>query len=248
MTLCYTHCPPGFKPPPIPDRLRAWDDSSPYHKNRPRRAPRGGNVLQLLRQPVTFNNVPKLERITVSTYTKEALREGSAPFHVAGMAIQAITNHRITPHLTKSNVPTWGVVKGKTWAGITADLRGEDMYHFFGKLVDVVLPRVKDWPGVKATSGDSSGNITLGLQPKMVALFPEIEVNYDMYVALPLNPFSRCFWSLLLLLLTRIVGTLPTKSLVAISPFTQLLERTRMLDSSSHTLAFPSTVNGSGKL
>ncbi|KAI5298097.1 Mitochondrial Translation Optimization, partial [Ascosphaera pollenicola] len=179
MTLCYIHCPPGFKPPPIPDRLRPWDDSSPYHKNRPRRAPRGGNVLQLLRQPVDFNNIPKLERITVNTYVKEALRQGSAPLHVAGMAIQAITNHRIEPHVSKSNVPTWGVIKGKQHVGVSAELRGEEMYHFIGKLIDVVLPRIKDWPGVKATSGDSSGNITLGLEPKMVALFPEIEVNYD---------------------------------------------------------------------
>jgi large subunit ribosomal protein L5 len=61
-----------------------------------------------------------------------------------------------------------------------AELRGEDMEHFFGKLVDVVLPRLKDWPGVKGTSGDSSGNITFGLSQEQVALFPEIEVNYDM--------------------------------------------------------------------
>jgi large subunit ribosomal protein L5 len=54
------------------------------------------------------------------------------------------------------------------------------MEHFFGKLVDVVLPRLKDWPGVKGTSGDSSGNITFGLSQEQVALFPEIEVNYDM--------------------------------------------------------------------
>ncbi|KAI5290938.1 hypothetical protein KEM54_006950 [Ascosphaera aggregata] len=180
MTLCYVHCPPGFKPPSIPDRLRPWDDSSPYHKNRPRRGPRGGNILRLLRKPIDFDYIPKLERITVNTYVKEALKSGSGPLHVAGMAVQAITNVRVTTHTSKSNVPSWGVVKGKNYVGITAELRGEDMYHFFGKLIDVVLPRIKDWPGVKASSGDSSGNITLGLEPKMVALFPEIEANYDM--------------------------------------------------------------------
>ncbi|KAI5290926.1 hypothetical protein KEM52_000310 [Ascosphaera acerosa] len=70
MTLCYMHTPPGFTPAAVPDRLRAWDDSSPYHANRPRRAPRGGNVLRLLRRPVTFNAVPRLTRITVNTYAK----------------------------------------------------------------------------------------------------------------------------------------------------------------------------------
>lgn len=54
------------------------------------------------------------------------------------------------------------------------------MYHFVGKLIDVVMPKIKDWKGVKGTSGDSSGNITFGLEPENVALFPEIEVNYDM--------------------------------------------------------------------
>ncbi|KAI5285671.1 hypothetical protein KEM52_002338 [Ascosphaera acerosa] len=99
------------------------------------------------------------------------------------MALQAITNVRVATHASKSNVPSWGVVKGKTHVGASAELRGEDMFHFFGKLVDVVLPRIKDWPGVKASSGDGSGNITFGLEPKMVALFPEIEANYDMYPA-----------------------------------------------------------------
>ncbi|KAI5296810.1 hypothetical protein KEM55_005562, partial [Ascosphaera atra] len=180
-TLTYVHCPPGFKPPPPPERLRQWDESSPYHKNRPRRGPRGGDVLRLLRKPVTFNDVPKIERITVNTFVKDALKGGSGPLHVAGMAIQAITNKRVTTHKTKSNVPSWGVIKDRTFAGITAEMRGEDMYHFLGKLIDVVLPRVKDWPGIKGSSGDSSGNITFGLEPSMVALFPEIEVNYDMY-------------------------------------------------------------------
>lgn len=53
LTLCYVHNPPGFKPPPRPERLRKWDDSSPYHKNRPLRGPRGGDVLRLLRKPIT---------------------------------------------------------------------------------------------------------------------------------------------------------------------------------------------------
>jgi len=64
---------------------------------------------------------------------------------------------------------------------MTVDLKGEDMYHFLGKCVDVVLPKIKDWRGVKGSSGDSSGNISFGLTNEAVALFPEVEVNYDMY-------------------------------------------------------------------
>jgi large subunit ribosomal protein L5 len=182
MTLCYVHSPPGFKPPPKPERLRSWDDSSPYHKNRQLRGPRGGDVLRLLRKPITFNNIPKLDRITVHSYVKGALSDGSAYLHVAGMAVQAITNVRVDTHKSRSSVPNWGVAPDKRFVAVTADLYGEDMYHFFGKLVDVVLPRIKDWRGVKGTTGDSSGNLSFGLPPDVVGLFPEIEVNYDMYV------------------------------------------------------------------
>jgi large subunit ribosomal protein L5 len=99
--------------------------------------------------------------------------------HVAGMAIQAITNMRVTTFPAKKSESAWGLVRGTT-ISCKAELRGEDMYHFLSKVVDVVLPRFKDWPGVRGSSGDGSGNISFGLEPDMVALFPEIEVNYDM--------------------------------------------------------------------
>ncbi|PKY05435.1 ribosomal protein L5 [Aspergillus campestris IBT 28561] len=181
LTLCYVHNPPGFKPPPKAPRLRSWDDSSPYHKNRQLRGPRGGDVLRLLRKPVTFNNIPKLDRITIHSYVKGAAQEHSGWIHVAGMAVQAISNARVSTFKSRTSVATWGIAPGRDTVAVKAELRGEDMHHFFGKLVDVVLPKVKDWEGVKGTSGDSSGNITLGLEPAHVALFPEIEVNYDMY-------------------------------------------------------------------
>ncbi|PGG99794.1 hypothetical protein AJ79_08416 [Helicocarpus griseus UAMH5409] len=181
LTLCYVHNPPGFRPPPTPQRLRGWDDSSPYHVNRPLRGPRGGDVLRLLRKPITFHNIPKLHKITLHSYVNQVVEKGSAPLHVAGMAIQAISNVRVQTHKMRGNVAKWGIVAGKAHVSLTAELKGEDMYHFFGKLVDIVLPRIKDWRGVKGSSGDSSGNITFGLEPDMVAMFPEIEVNYDMY-------------------------------------------------------------------
>ncbi|KAL2865660.1 mitochondrial 54S ribosomal protein uL5m [Aspergillus lucknowensis] len=180
LTLCYVHNPPGFQPPPKAPRLRSWDDSSPYHKNRPLRGPRGGDVLRLLRKPITFNNIPKLDRITIHSYVKGAA-DNSSWLHVAGMAIQAISNVRVQTYKAKTSVPAWGISPGRDTVAVKAELRGEDMEHFFGKLVDVLMPRLKDWPGVKGTSGDSSGNITFGLGPEQVALFPEIEVNYDMY-------------------------------------------------------------------
>lgn len=181
MTLCYVHTPPGFKPPPKSARLREWDDSSPYHKNRVLRGPRGGDVLRLLRKPIKFNNIPEIERITIHSYVKNAAAErNSSWLHVAGIAVQAISNVRVETFKSKSNVAPWGIASGRDTVAVKAELFGENMYHFLGKLVDVVLPRIKDWEGVKGSSGDSSGNITFGLIPENVALFPELEINYDM--------------------------------------------------------------------
>lgn len=135
-------------------------------------------MLRLLRKRVTFRNVPKLERVTVHTMVKEAI-SGSPPLHVAGMVLQAITNVRAESHKTRKSVAGFSIRAGQ-YLSVTAELRGENMYHFLSKMVDVVMPKIKDWKGVKGSSGDSSGNLAFGLTPEDVALFPEIEVNYDM--------------------------------------------------------------------
>ena len=103
---------------------------------------------------------------------------GSAALHVAGMALQAVTGARATPIQARKNINQWGMRQGK-YVAVKADLKGEDMYNFLGKLVDVVMPRIKEWAGVSGSSGDDSGNIAFGMTPEEVAYFPEIEVNYD---------------------------------------------------------------------
>ncbi|KAI9714802.1 MAG: hypothetical protein M1820_000091 [Bogoriella megaspora] len=179
LTLSYQHLPPGYQPPPSAPRLRSWDASSPYHKNRPLRGPRGHEVLPLLWKPITPHNIPRLDRVTVHSFVSAAMDNPGA-LHVARMVVQAITNVRTRTFEAKKSVANWGLRGGKE-VSVTAELYGEDMWDFVGKLVDVVMPRIKDWRGVKGSSGDSSGNLSLGLGPGDVQLFPEVEVNYDAY-------------------------------------------------------------------
>ena len=120
-----------------------------------------------------------VERITLHTFVKQVIKQGSGPLHVAGMVLQAITNVRVQTHKARSGVSEWGIVAGKQTVAATASLTGEDMYHFLGKLVKVVLPRIKDWRGVQATTGDGSGNLSFGLDPEVVGGFPEVEINFD---------------------------------------------------------------------
>ncbi|KAK5097664.1 54S ribosomal protein L7, mitochondrial [Exophiala xenobiotica] len=180
MTMTYQHRPPGFRPIEKGPRLRSWEGDNPYFANRQLRGPRGGDVLRLLRKPITFRNVPMVERLTVHSYCKDVVYQGSGVLHVAGMALQEITGQRVQTHLSKHPESGWGLVKGKSIA-CTANLKGEDMYHFLDKLINVVMPRIKDWRGVRATTGDNSGNISFGFEPDVVSTFPEIENNYDAY-------------------------------------------------------------------
>ena len=123
--------------------------------------------------------VPAPTRVSLHTMVKQAVSDSGA-LAVAGMMLQAVSGVRAQTHAAKHGVAPWGLRKG-THIAVTAELYGEDMYHFLARLVDLVLPRIKDWSGVSGGSGDSSGNISFGLSPEAVSLFPEVEVNYDMY-------------------------------------------------------------------
>ncbi len=173
----YTHHPPGTLPGPSGPRLRSWDGSSPYHKNRPLRAPRGSPVLPLLRRPITFRNIPRLEKIHVHSFLKDAGVDMQY-LHVAGMVIQAITNARAKVFRAKHSIANFNLRKGNPCA-VGVELRGEDMYHFLAKVVEVVMPRIKEYKGVSGSSGDSSGDIGWGFSPEIVGAFPEVEINYD---------------------------------------------------------------------
>ena len=55
------------------------------------------------------------------------------------------------------------------------------MYDFLAKCIETVFPSIKEWKGLKGSSGDGSGNLGFGLSPETVGGFPEIAVNYDAY-------------------------------------------------------------------
>ena len=175
LLLTYTHIPPGTvrKKRDIKQRLREWDDSSPYHKNRPLRGPRGGGPLRLLTEPRTFRNVPALTGVTLHTMVKEALSD-SGHLAVAGMVLQAISGVRARIGFARKSVAPFSLRAGRA-VSARVHLQGPLAYRFVASLVDVVMPRIKEYRGVKASSGDSSGNIALGFAPNHVILFPEIE-------------------------------------------------------------------------
>jgi large subunit ribosomal protein L5 len=134
-------------------------------------------VLRLIEKDITWQNIPKIEEITVHSMVKGAL-DDSAQLHVAGMMLQAVTGVRPTVHRAKHDVSQWGLRQTKP-ISLTCTLRGEEAWGFLDKCINIVFPRIKDWPGVKGSSGDSSGNLAWGFDREGAMLFPEVEVNYD---------------------------------------------------------------------
>lgn len=148
MTMAYVHKPPGTIEPEKAPRLREWDGSSPYHKNRPKRGPRGpGGTLQLIERDIHWRNVPKIERVTVHSMVKGAIQD-SAHLHVAGILLQSITGVRPTVHRARKNVVQFGL-RERMPVSLTCDLRGNQAYEFIDKCVHLVFPRIKDWRGIK---------------------------------------------------------------------------------------------------
>ncbi|PHH79046.1 hypothetical protein CDD82_2695 [Ophiocordyceps australis] len=181
LTLTYKHIPPGSTPPHSEKGvLRTWDDSSPYYLNRPKREPRGkSSRLPLLEREITFNHIPKLWGISVAMHTPEAARD-KEHIHVARAIMQAITGTYPRVTTIKTNVASWKARAG-AMGGLKTSLTGAKAYEFFDKLVTLVLPKIKDWPGVDQKTGDGSGNVAIGMRPSWMAYFPELEYNFDMY-------------------------------------------------------------------
>ncbi len=177
MTLTYMHKPPGTEEREVKQRLGGWDGSSPYHKNRPLRGPRGDSVLRLIEKDITFRNIPEIRAVTVSTFVPKAIKTPSLLVSAQAM-MQAITGTVPVVTKVKHNVAQWGVIEGQR-AGCKTTLHGHAAYEFLDKCVHLVFPRIKDWQGIKGSTGDSSGNLSWGFTGEDLAFFPEIEANYS---------------------------------------------------------------------
>lgn len=179
LTLTYQHTPPGtVKPVSQKGELRTWDGSSPYHKNRPRRGPRGpgSDRLPLLERNISPNNIPEIKGVSVSVHAPRT-NENKEWLHTARAVLLAITGQFPKVNVLRTNVVQFKVKKGDV-GGAHVNMTGNAAYEFIDKLVTLVLPKIKEWPGVKATSGDGHGNLSLGLTPDVMAYFPELEFNY----------------------------------------------------------------------
>ena len=117
--------------------------------------------------------VPKLEKIVVNMGVGEA-KENSKILDSAIADLEKITGQKAVTTKAKNSVANFKIREGMP-IGCKVTLRGEKMYEFLDRLVNLALPRVRDFRGVNPNAFDGRGNYALGIKEQLI--FPEIE--YD---------------------------------------------------------------------
>ena len=117
--------------------------------------------------------VPKLEKIVVNMGVGEA-KENAKILDAAIADMEIITGQKAIACKAKKSVANFKLREGMP-IGCKTTLRGEKMYEFADRLINLALPRVRDFRGVNANAFDGRGNYTLGIKEQLI--FPEIE--YD---------------------------------------------------------------------
>lgn len=119
------------------------------------------------------NQVPRLEKVILNMGVGEAVANSKA-LEAAVTDMTWITGQKPIVTKAKNSIATFKLREGMP-IGCKVTLRGERMYEFVERLVDVALPRVRDFKGISNKGFDGRGNYTLGLKDQLV--FPEID--YD---------------------------------------------------------------------
>ncbi len=133
-------------------------------------------VLPALQKEFEYGNVmqvPRVHKAVVNIGMGEAIRDNKT-LEAAVRDVSTITGQRPVVTKAKKSIAGFHLREGMQ-IGITVTLRGERMYEFLDRLINIALPRVRDFRGVPDKGFDGRGNYTIGLREQLI--FPEID--YD---------------------------------------------------------------------
>lgn len=119
------------------------------------------------------HQIPKLEKIIVNSVTRDAVSNGKIVDSIVE-DIAAVTGQKPVVSRAKKSIASFKLRQGQA-LGAFVTLRGDQMYEFLDRLINLSLPRVKDFRGLSPKGFDGKGNYTMGLKEQII--FPEI--NYD---------------------------------------------------------------------
>ncbi len=133
-------------------------------------------IVEALTKKFGYKNVmevPKLDKIVINMGVGEA-KDNAKVLENAVKDMETITGQKAVLTKAKNSVANFKIREGMA-IGCKTTLRGEKMYEFLDRLVNLALPRVRDFRGVNPNAFDGRGNYALGLKEQYI--FPEIE--YD---------------------------------------------------------------------
>jgi len=117
--------------------------------------------------------VPRLEKIVVNVGVGEALQDAKA-LDAAARDVTVITGQKPIITRARKSIATFRLRAGNP-IGVKVTLRGDRMYDFLDRLINVALPRQRDFSGVSRTAFDGRGNYSLGLREQLIF----VEIDYD---------------------------------------------------------------------
>ena len=133
-------------------------------------------IIKAMTEKFGYKNimeVPKLDKIVVNMGVGEA-KENAKVLESAVKDLETITGQKAVLTKAKKSIANFKLREGQN-IGCKVTLRGEKMYDFLDRLVNLALPRVRDFRGINANAFDGRGNYALGIKEQII--FPEIE--YD---------------------------------------------------------------------
>ena len=133
-------------------------------------------IVEAMMKKFEYKNVmqvPKLDKIVINMGVGEA-RENAKVLDAAVRDMETIAGQKAVVTRAKKSVANFKLREGMP-IGCKVTLRGEKMYEFADRLVNLALPRVRDFRGVNPNAFDGRGNYALGIKEQLI--FPEIE--YD---------------------------------------------------------------------
>lgn len=117
--------------------------------------------------------VPRLEKVVINVGVGKGLKDEKYIEAVESTLVR-ITGQKPIRTKAKKSIAAFKIREGNT-VGLKVTLRGQRMYDFIEKLINVSLPRVRDFQGLKVNSFDGHGNYTLGIKEHII--FPEIKAD-----------------------------------------------------------------------
>lgn len=117
------------------------------------------------------HSIPKLSKVVINMGISDA-KDSASILEKALLNMQSISGQKPVVTKAKKSIAAFKLTQGSS-IGLMVTLRGEKMYVFLDKLMNIVLPKVRDFRGVSDTAFDGQGNYNLGLREMLI--FPEVD-------------------------------------------------------------------------